>query len=384
MKKGFLQIIEVGITALVIVLVIPGLFSAIDVKYQWDRPDLLRTGISVLSALERSGNASKIMSEPQTVLRSIERIVPWNMRFGLGIKNSPKPYILVGCVCSPEDYENVRKMLTPAFYNGRWVNFTVNLTDPRSIGVHDVALFVNYSGPWGLAEIENYLKSGKGIVSVNDTLNPSQDFLDLFGLETVSGSNPQVSFRGYDSVEKYFIAFGFDVNATENLGSVVSGTWTVWNQDHQVNITQTGRVQISGANPSDLGEGDYFYLTVRPDYYFKVKKVWPREVIIQPVNLSYPFENFLSTSEDPVRGKVNIVSSRLNALVTRNGTAIWISGFPAGDDYRVLLKAALASLVTDFYYLRPKEGAVVVSSFVPFCCDISEVVELDLYLWYAV
>jgi len=118
-----------------------------------------------------------------------------------------------------------------------------------------------------------------------------------------------------------------------------------------------------------------------------VKKIlWDEDlVIIQPINTSFIFKDFSEAND--VTGKVNIISLfNDQAVMASNNTAIWISDFPEGDEYKTLIKAALASRVKEWIIKEPDltKEYVVISSFHPLCCDMPEIAELTFYLWYKI
>lgn len=170
-----------------------------------------------------------------------------------------------------------------------------------------------------------------------------------------------------------------------------NGTLIVWQDSRKVNITSTIDIENKTTDEGlikNIPEGGTFKLKAQfldnLMYTFKVKKIWPQNrVDIQPVNASFVFKDFSETNA--VIGKFNIVSLATGqAEMTSNKTAIWISDFPWSNEYRTLVKAAIASRVKEWYAKEPnltKEHAIV-SSFYPLCCDMPETVELTLYLWY--
>jgi len=72
--------------------------------------------------------------------------------------------------------------------------------------------------------------------------------------------------------------------------------------------------------------------------------------------------------------------------MTSNNTAIWISDFPESNEYRTLVKAAIASRVKNWILkdIDYSKEYVAVSSFFPLCCDMPETAELTFYLWYKI
>lgn len=393
-KKGFIQIVEVALAAFLIIMALPSLFSGLNVRLEWSRTDLISSGNNMFSTLAASGNLTKVLNETQQVIRDIEKIRPMNMKYSLLVEGTPKQNILVGCPCNDAQYEYAKQLLTPTFFNGRWVNFTVNKTDINAIFQHDALLFVNYTD-WTAQKqkIQDYLKSGKGIVAINGTYGTNTDFNEIFNLSAGAGSAAALNFTKYapseNKIAKYFLGFGFDVNASASMENKKQGYWYIWENATQVNITSDRRLEIQ-----DVGiksEGEIFIVNSRtknnalPDsnYAFRVKKIFSDLVFIQPLNASFVFNNFVNSNEQKVKGN-NIVSNSGFAAMTVNGSAVWISDFSKSDEYRTLVKSVVASLTKKFYLVSPQnvKNEASVSTFVSGCCDMPETIKLTLTLWY--
>lgn len=390
--KGFVQIVEVAIAALLIILVLPTFFSGINVKLNWETADLIETGNYIFNSLENSGNISNILNDTQGIIRQIDNLKPKNVRYAFKVKGTSKQNVLIGCVCNDRQFEYAKEILTPAYVNNRFINFTVNKADINNINEYDVLLFINYTGFSSQKDkIENYLNSRKGILAINATYsNTNNDFNEIFNLTPTSGSATTVIFQKYEpwknKIHKYFLGFGFDVETLNIVENKKQGYWWLWENSRQVNITQTFEVEIENS-PSNIivSENQEFYVLdpENNNYYLKVKKIWPDKsgIIIQALNTSFVFKNF-AEDEEKVKGN-NIIGNNFAAM-TANNTALWISDFPKSDEYRTLVKAGIASLVDEFYLVSPKnvKKSLMVSTFINMCCDIPETIELIFILWY--
>jgi hypothetical protein len=103
------------------------------------------------------------------------------------------------------------------------------------------------------------------------------------------------------------------------------------------------------------------------------------------VNSSLAFKDFSDAND--VRGAYNIVSLPSGqSEMTSNGSAVWISDSAGSDEYRALLKAAIASRVKQYDAILPDttKKYVALSSFYTMCCDMPEIAKLTLYLWYKI
>jgi len=274
------------------------------------------------------------------------------------------------------------------------VRFEVTLID-NTILTYDALVLVNYTYyTINKAIILDYLDRGGVIVGINSTVNNNNpDFNQIFNLTPVSASSsPYGKITDYDTVKeeipKYFLGLGFDVEI--KLDGFYHGTWYVWESPLQVTTptpTSTRIENLSNGQGVTLNEGGLFNLT-SPDglnMWFKIKKIWQlSRVDIQPLNLTFTFLDFSEKNVDGTR--VVAHPNRNYALMAANNSAIWISDFPQSDEYRTLVKAAIASRATDWVLtdsVRDRE-TFSTSNFVNACCDMPEIIEFILTLWYRI
>lgn len=396
-KKGFIQLVEVAIAAFLIIFTLPIFFSGLNVKLGWERADLLATGNNILRNLQVSGEIYKILNKTEEVEKNITLLKPINVGFGLKVSGSPKPNITVGCNCTSDRFDYVKSLLTPVYVNGRWVNFAtekISFPTPEKYN-YDVILFSETVDFDNDAEIQNFLRNG-GKVVIFDDIEASEwrNLRNTLNInENPGGSADYMNFRDYNPskeiIPRYFLGFGFDIATTAEVEGKGQGYWYIWCQQKQVNNTG------SAAEIQDVGsksEGDVFSLS-GPDmksYFFKIKKIWPDKyrVDIQPLNTSFVFKDFRDAGEAKLEGVNNVIyGNKLNtySLMIRNGSAVWLSNFSSySDEYKTLLKSAVASLANEFYLfpIKTKGKHVVVPYFLNLCCDMPETLELGLVLWY--
>lgn len=396
-RKGFVQIIEVAIAALLIVLALPIFFSGLNIKQDWARHDLIVSGNGIIHSLEASGNLSQIFNNTQELIRQIESIKPSNVKYSIYMDGTPKPNISLACIsCSGAEFSYAQSNFTPTLLNGRFINFTIENVDLSLLSSipekYDVALFINYADADWIAQkqkISDYLASGKGIVAIQEASH-IPDFLDIFNLSIAGGPvSGYHNFSRYSAVEKYFLGFGFDVATADDGTGTYKGTWYIWEIPKQINTTGVS-VEIEGIGTKT--EGETFSLGGAPDgnnYSFRVKKIWTDKsgVILHPMNKTFVFNDFWNPGENKVEGN-NILSVQnvmvSYSLMTKNNTAVWISDFPNSDEYRALAKSAVASLAEKFYIVSPMnvKNYVNVNNFINFCCDAPETAKLTFSLWY--
>ena len=397
--KGFIYLLEISI-ALILMLVVLGTISTFKSKENWERADLITTGNDITKNL----NYQNIVEFLNGNFTKIQSLIPPNVDFGLSIRGVPKTNISVGV--DPASYNYVKGLLTPSYFNGRWVNFSVGQFDISSLNYipssYDEVVFVNYNGYTSRkSNITDYLNKGGMILGINATRkNNDTDFNYFFGLRPASQGNGNLNFTPYDpskdEIEKYFFAIGFDVNASTTLSSSVRwGYWYLWENSRKVNITNSITVDIENKTVDEIGLkglhiGDLFNLKNTDDgkfYTFKVEDIsWSNNLtIIQPINTSLIFNK--SFSEGNVTGKVNILALPTGqAGMASNGTTVWISDFNTSDEYKDLVKSAIISRVKDWYLINPDltKEYVSLSSFYSSCCDAPENIELKIYLWYKI
>jgi len=394
--KGFIYFLELAISAILIIIILITFFT-VGIKQDWERSHLISLGNDIFNYLKNSGNLIKVLNNDTS---EIDSIIPPNIDYGLKVYGSPKPNIKVGC--TNEIMRNyVDSLLTDTYVNNHWINFTVFSFDIND-GIpsdYDAVVFVNYteySNPSVKSNITDYLNKGGVVIGINATFNNNDiDFNDIFGLSQTSSGGDNFYFTSYspseDEIEKYFLGLGFDINTNNIIDTKKWGYWYIWGDSRIVNITST-TVDIENKTDEDFiinkMEGETFNLK-GPDlnwYTFKIKKIfWDNFVIIKPINTSFIFKDFSEAND--VTGKVNIIAlSTGQAEMTSNNTAIWISDFSWNDEYRTLVKAAIASRVKEWYVneVDLTKEYVTVSSFFPLCCDMPETAELTLYLWYKV
>jgi hypothetical protein len=397
--KGFIYLLEISI-ALILMLVVLGTISTFKSKENWERADLITTGNDIIKNLNYQ-NIVEFLNENFTKIQSL---LPPNIDFGVKITGIPKSNITVGCVDKCDDIEGI---LPPAYVNGHWINFSVSQFNINS-GIpssYDAVGFYKYGGYSPIkSNITDYLNKGGVVIGVNDTLsNSNQDFNDIFGLSPFVSLGGVFNFSSYnpsaDETEKYFLGIGFEVNTSGVIGSKKWGNLTLWDNypsstPRKINISSSGMVDVENKTVDEgliqnVTEGGLFRLK-GPDsifYTFKVKKIfWDSEVIIQPLNSSFAFNDI---SERNVTGKFNIVTLSGGAEMTSNNTAVWISIFPTptvSAEYMTLIRSAVASRVKEWYVRQPDltKEYVSVSSFYSLCCDMPETAELTIYLWYKI
>lgn len=378
--KGFVYLLEVVIAGVLVALTIGVLTSAQLVKTNWQRSDLIATGENILNLLSINETWKEVLAYNTSV---IDSTIPKNIKYAVKLNNIPPSNIVVGCDCDNTQLSRAKSLLTPVWINGRWINFTVEgITDfsISTIQKYPLLLFLDKNDFDTNTTIQSYLAGGGGIVAVVDitdagVLDKLNDTFNLSAGSTTSAT--EINFTQYSQIAKYFFGFAMTVDTPNSAGN-----WILRGNSYSVNNTGT-YVNITGV-ANNIVEGGNFSLG---NYVFKVKKIWGKSnVTFQPFNTSFVFNNFADSQ--PVRGN-NIVGDDNNfAAVVQNRTAVWISNFSSGDDYRALTQAAVASAINSWWVTEPpslkdlEKDRVEISMPIAGCCDVAETGELTLVLWY--
>lgn len=387
--KGFIYLVEIVVASILIAIVLGIFFSTQTIKLNWERSDLIAIGDNIFYVLKNSDKINNLINND---FNDIEKIRPPNVEYGLKIVGTPKNNIIVGCYNSPSVCNYLEEILTQSYLNGRWISFDVQSYDSIydiSIDNFDSLIFVDQASLFSDSSfrgyVKNFLDDGGVVIAINSiNSNTPSEFLEFFNLTfSPSSALSNLYFETYnpkeEKIEKYFLGFGFDINfkTTENT------YWYIWEQKRLVKFSTPSSIIIQGVGI--LYEGDTFSL-YGPDgksYGFKVKKIfYPQKVFIQPLDTNFVFKDF---SEHNVKGN-NIVVNVLKSYagMTKNYNAIWISDFPNSDEYRTLVKSALGSRINEWSLkeFTTEKETVTISYFTSTCCDIPEIVEIILILWY--
>lgn len=383
--KGFVYLLEIAIVAILAVFVL-SMFFSIRIKQNWEKSDLISAAYNMLNYIKQDKDSLiNILNENVT---EIEALRIRNINYNLQVIGVPKSNIKVGCGPVSNCFY-IRNLLTPTYVNNRWINFTVTNLDLNASEFpdYDAIIFLglgNYSEQ--KSKIDKYLNRGGVLLGINSTSGDKTSPGAIAFSEIFNISDPPVpggSFREYETIPKYFLGLGFDV--------IWPNDWVIWTQSWRVIHIDATHVNITNPSGTEfhvVSEGGNFTLINPVDsltYTFKVRKIlYQQRTDIQPLNTTFSFIDF---SEGNVIGQYNIINNSAGfALMTSNNTAIWMSDFPDSDEHRTLVKAALASRVSNWFAERhiTIRESITVSSFIPLCCDMPETVELYLTLWYEV
>lgn len=375
--KGFIYLIEIAVAGIMIAVILGALMGVQTVRSDWERSDLIANGNNIFYSLENSGKISNLLYKD---FSEIQEIKPENVEYGIRISGIAKSDINVACISNCGFIEN---LLTPSFVNNRTINFHVFQTSIDSLEDYDALIVVNNTNiiKNNKARIMDYLNKNGVVVLINNMINNNDpDINEIFNLTPTTGSFAPLYFTDKLEVVKYFNGLGFDSVCTS-----AGCFWTIWGNEKQFEFRSPQSIILEGVG--ELQKGDIFSL-IGPDgnsYSFTLKRIiFPTRIDIQPVG-NFVFKNFISSAEQFVTGD-NVVSDLRNnfATMTFNRNAVWISYFPKGDEYKTLVKSSLASKINNWELkeVNTTKETVTVSTFTNLCCDVSEIAEITLVLWY--
>lgn len=401
--KGFVYLIEVAIAGLLAAMALAAFLSTTTMRTSWERPDLIALGDSVLWSLEDSGELTDVLAGDTS---NLTRALPFNVRWALHVLGTPKTRISIGCSGSFADCSALAAALSPQQLNGRQISFDVEeIADFSALAGYDVLYFTQMpaGGFDNNVDIQDYVMTGGGLIANMDmadqaTFNDMDATFDLTAASITSCASTNY-FMAYapatSTIPKYFNGFGIDIATPYTVGTKKQGTWRIWGQDRQVNITSSQiEVQaITETPPITAGLGGTFVLKdtmTGVTHSFDVRRLSFADgtANVLPVDTAFAFQNF-DCDARPARsgpGGIDVVvNGDNNVAVTASRNTVWISRPATSSETALLLKAVVASLATDWWVTEPvnPREPVTATAFVPLSPDTPETVELELWLWYA-
>ena len=240
--KGFLHVIEIVVVSLVVFALMAQFGSVPPVDTDWSR---VKWSLQTQDALFTMDNMGIDWFDTNSVSQNLSSLLSSSgITYKLTLKGAPQSSISVGCACNSSELEMVSDALRQYTLNGENVSFQVfqandsysNFTLPLDFDVVVISAqnLSNHS-----AKVKNFLRAGKGLVSIRDFNSSSVDqtYNAYFGIawnSSITSSGSQTAFSThpateYNALKSYF--HSLPVQYDEFSGSVqanwtTSGSWS--------------------------------------------------------------------------------------------------------------------------------------------------------------
>lgn len=337
--KGFMHIVEIVIIVIAMFMVVYQFTNIPAMDTEWSSSKLFIYGNDMLNLLDRMG--VDWLSE-DGIKASVDNVLTFNrtrnttVLYDVRVDGAVKPVMLVGCMCTDDEMQDIEDGLAPFYLNGRPVAFMVeqiDMTNPACPGfsvVNDVTIIMpGFAGsvttsPHTLSQcetqIENYLRAGNGLLLVRNI---------------TSGSEVDIQ-----SVERRLFGIGWDESAVPAARPELLSP------------------NISNANSTLYLIGKYFRNFPVPPYGMKFAGE-PQFDLLSPGEKVVPEDSALAMRPErnviaQQGGSALSASIAMSGLVDGRGRTMWISkpesgGFDDNGKNQLLLKAAVAWLAGETY-----------------------------------
>jgi hypothetical protein len=199
-KKGFITMLEMIIVIIILLVAFGIIFPGFNYKSKWTDVLLLVRSRDVVVAADRVGQLYNYSFSTKNMQNFVSSASTGQIGFvsGIGVEGALKSDITVACNCTNDDLNNLISWFRGLKINGREITMTPCYTNLEKINPcidsSDVLLIFgsnDLSRQSYLNLMENYLRSGGGIIEISD-LNPAS--LDnvqktIFGLGSSSSTS---------------------------------------------------------------------------------------------------------------------------------------------------------------------------------------------------
>ncbi|MEM7826662.1 MAG: hypothetical protein QXQ40_00360 [Candidatus Aenigmatarchaeota archaeon] len=240
--KGFIRIIEVVIVSLVLLALLPYFFSTYIEPFEWDLVSLETQARDALIALDETGYLREfILSNNVIGLEDyLTKMLPNNAIFEVEVSGIPKSHIKIGCNCTEEEKNRLRRMLhifTPedkkTIFRGREIEFSID----ENSGIEtllerpiDLILFFGYKN-LSKEKLEEFLDEDKALVMIADLDEMQPD--ELFNLSWKDTENPSIVniFNEWQNPNAFKIAEDF-VDMPIRIDTTNNGKFWIQDTEH--------------------------------------------------------------------------------------------------------------------------------------------------------
>jgi hypothetical protein len=204
-KKGIINFIEAIFVIVAIFIAFAVLFPGFNFKNTWSDATIILTARDSILTMDRLNVLYQNSFNSNLLQNFIQNTLPAN-RTNLvavsGVDGTVKDTITVVCNCSDQQIQNLTYWMSGMSINGRPANiifFKTNLENINPVNVGGTNVIPDVLLIWGntnldshLASLLNYLKTGGGIIEINDLTSISQTGTvqqQIFGLTYSGGKN---------------------------------------------------------------------------------------------------------------------------------------------------------------------------------------------------
>jgi hypothetical protein len=226
-NKGFVFLVEMITTAIILFITFNFFFPSISFKHKWDEALLSLLSRDVILSLERNKELYKYSFDFSGLKDFLytNRLIPSSLIVWSGTENAIKKEITIACDCPDDAINDLKNSLRNVKVNGRVISFVIIPSGLQPIPKSDVLLI------WGYKDLTpyhdsllNYLKNG-GVVEISDIANLDNGHREIFGL-TTSNSFPVAPISYLEFSRK-----------PENSRDIIYETWKYlsanFNQNYQ-------------------------------------------------------------------------------------------------------------------------------------------------------
>ncbi len=386
--KGFIRTLEVIIATILILGSLTYFFSSYIKPSEWPKAELQIQTQDILKSLDESGILrDAILNNNFTEIKQkLDTFMPESSRYVVEIEGIPKPKITVGCNCSEEDYERLKKILSSQRFEFEGRKVEINLFSNTSLdgifnyekawGAIDVIVFFNVQNLSKYEkDIKNFLSSDKGILLISDlskdqVTNFYSEIFNLSWNDTLTTSDRNKfnnNFTMHDKFTDYFTNVPFRVFTHNNTGGkfYISSS----SSPFDINTYENATDQYVIFNNTYYSKGDFIYLDDDYGNKWKVKIVDldastylgnETYVDLSIQNKTYMFvledkpnENLINSNEKTVLND-GASSFQVNYQITKygNGRGMWIQNFNESyKDVDQLVKSSILWLAGEKYIM---------------------------------
>ncbi|MFH1237152.1 MAG: hypothetical protein V1648_01975 [Candidatus Aenigmatarchaeota archaeon] len=188
-KKGFMHIVEVMLVVILVFFAFSQFSSIPDTGGGWPKTKLSLLASDSLKMLDAKGVD---WFNGTALAKALNGTIPENMIYSIKLQNVIKPVIKIGCLCSDNEFNRTRFMLSPGWTVINGVNISFELVQVKSLDEafsleYDVTLVNGYTDLGSAyAALRNFVSYDKGVVEIFDRIGQDDANVqaNVFGIES--------------------------------------------------------------------------------------------------------------------------------------------------------------------------------------------------------